>query len=119
VDWQFGLSINLLALFLARETKELLIGESATRRDREKIHRAICSMPEIRQWGSLLTMHLGPDDILVNMDVEFVDGLSTDELEAAIDHTESGVKEVVPTATEIYMEPKAVKKELAGAKKIS
>jgi hypothetical protein len=30
-------------------------------------------------------MHLGPDDILVNMDVEIVDGLSTDELEAAID----------------------------------
>ena len=114
-----GVILLVLALFLARETKELLIGESAGRGDREKIHQAICTMPEIRQCGSLLTMHLGPDDILVNMDVEFVDGLSTDELEAAIDRIEYRVKEAVPTATKIYIEAKAVKKELAGAKKTS
>ena len=114
-----GVVLLVLALFLARETKELLIGESAGRRDREKIHTAICSMPEIRQCGSLLTMHLGPDDILVNIDVEFVDGLSTDELETAIDRIESRVKEAVPAATKIYIEAKAVKKELAGAKKTS
>jgi len=114
-----GVILLVLALFLARETKELLIGESAGRRDREKIHQAICTMPEIRQCGSLLTMHLGPDDILVNIDVEFVDHLSTDELEAAIDRIESRVKEVVPTATKIYIEAKAVKKELAGATKTS
>ena len=46
-------------------------------------------------------MHLDPDDILVNMDVEIVDGLSTDELEAAIDRIEPRVKEAVPTANKI------------------
>jgi cation diffusion facilitator family transporter len=107
-----GVVLLVLALFLARETKELLIGESAARRDREKIHTAICTMPEIRQCGTLLTMHLGPDDILVNIDVEFVDHLSTDELEAAIDRIESEVKEVVPTATKIYIEAKALKKKM-------
>lgn len=106
-----GVVLLVLALFLARETKELLIGESAGRRDREKINQAIRTMPEIGQCGSLLTMHLGPDDILVNIDVEFVDGLSTDELEAAIDRIESRVKEVVPTATRIYIEAKALKKK--------
>jgi cation diffusion facilitator family transporter len=110
-----GVVLLVLALFLARETKELLIGESAGRRDREKINQAICSMSEIRQCGSLLTMHLGPDDILVNIDVEFIDGLSTDELEAAIDQIESRVKEVVPTVTKIYIEAKAVKKKSAIA----
>jgi cation diffusion facilitator family transporter len=114
-----GVVLLVLALFLARETKELLIGESAGRRDREKIHQTICAMPEIRQCGSLLTMHLAPDDILVNIDVEFVDGLSTDELEAAIDLIESRVKGAVPTATKIYIEAKALKKELAGSKKTS
>jgi cation diffusion facilitator family transporter len=108
-----GVVLLVLALFLARETKELLIGESAARRDREKIRTAICTMPEIRQCGTLLTMHLGPDDILVNIDVEFVDHLSTDELEAAIDRIESEVKEVVPTATKIYIEAKALKKKMA------
>jgi divalent metal cation (Fe/Co/Zn/Cd) transporter len=76
-------------------------------------------MPEIRQCGSFLTVHLGPDDIRLNIDVEFVDNLSTDELEAAIDRSESRVKEAVPTANKIYTEARAVKKELAGAKKTS
>jgi len=114
-----GVVLLVLALFLARETKELLIGESAARRDREKIHQAICTMPEIKECGTLLTMHLGPDEILVNIDVEFVDHLSTDELEAAIDRIESRVKDAVPTATKIYIEAKAVKKEVARAKKAS
>jgi cation diffusion facilitator family transporter len=114
-----GAVLLLLAVFLAWETKELLIGESAARRDREKIHQTICSMPEIRHCGRLLTMHLGPDDILVNIDVEFVDGLATDELEAAIDRIESRVKEAVPAVTRIYIEAKAVKKELAGITKSS
>jgi len=107
-----GVVLLVLALFLARETKELLIGESATRTDREKIQRAICTMPEITQCGRLLTMHLGPEEILVNIDVEFVDGLSTDELEAAIDRIESRVKEAVPTATKIYIEAQALKKKI-------
>ena len=69
-------------------------------------------MPEITQCGRLLTMHLGPEEILVNIDVEFVDGLSTDELEAAIDRIESRVKEAVPTATKIYIEAQALKKKI-------
>jgi len=76
-------------------------------------------MPAIRQCGSLLTMHLGPDDILVNMDVEFIDDLSTDEVEAAIDRIESRVKEAVPAATKIYIEAKAVKKKFASFTKTS
>ena len=76
-------------------------------------------MPEIRRCGRLLTMHLGPDDILVNIDVEFVDHLSTDELEAAIDRIELRVKEAVPTATKIYIEAKALKKKFTSATKNS
>ena len=106
-----GAVLLVLALFLARETKELLIGESAGRRDREEIHKAICTMPEIRQCGSLLTMHLGPEDILVNIDVEFVDGLSTDEVETAIARIEERVKEAVPAATKIYIEAQALKRK--------
>ncbi|MGW8221364.1 MAG: hypothetical protein ACWGP1_04385 [Syntrophobacteria bacterium] len=52
-----------------------------------------------------------------NIDVEFVDHLATDELEAASARIVSRVKEAVPTATKIYIEAKTVKKELAGATK--
>ena len=114
-----GVVLLVLALFLARETKALLIGESATKKDRETIHQIICAMPEIKQCGRLLTMHLGPDDILVNIDVEFIDELSTDEVEAAVDRIESLVKGAVPAVTKIYIEAQALKRpgitsEVAG-----
>ena len=64
-----------------------------------------------RQCGSLLTMHLGPEDILVNIDVESVDGLSTDEVETAIARIEERVKEAVPAATKIYIEAQALKRK--------
>jgi len=104
-----GVILLVLALFLARETKALLIGESATKRDRELIRKAVCSIPEIGRCGRLLTMHLGPDDILVNLDVEFVDGLSTDEVEDTVGRIESRVKEAVPEVTRIYIEAQSLK----------
>lgn len=110
-----GTVLLILALFLARETKELLIGESATREDREEIRQVLSTIPEIRQYGRLLTMHLGPDDILVNIDVEFVDGLSTDEVEATVDKIEARIKEAVPAVTKIYIEAEAIMKKSTEA----
>ena len=105
-----GIMLFILALFLGRETKALLIGESAGSKDRERMRQVICCVPEIKQCGKLLTMHMGPEDILVNMEVEFIDGLSTDELEAAIDRIEMSVKAAVPAVTKIFIEAQSLKK---------
>jgi len=112
-----GLILLVLALFLARETKALLIGESATRLDREKIAQMVCSLPEIERCGRLLTMHLGPNEILVNMDVEFADNLSTDDLESIVAQIESRVKAAVPEATRIYIEARSLQNTIAKIKK--
>jgi cation diffusion facilitator family transporter len=106
-----GLLLLVVALFLARETKALLIGESAIRIDREKIQESICSLPEIEACGRLLTMHMGPNEILVNMDVEFSDNLSTDDLESIIAQIESHIRAAVPEVTQIYIEAKALQKK--------
>jgi cation diffusion facilitator family transporter len=108
-----GIILLILALFLARETKALLIGESAGSKDRERIQQIICSVPEIKECGQLLTMHMGPDDILVNMEVEFSDGLSTDEVEIVIDKVEQSVKSAVPAVTKIFIEAQSLKKKSA------
>ena len=106
-----GVMLFILALFLARETKALLIGESAGSKDRERIRQIICSVSEIKQCGQLLTMHMGPEDILVNMEVEFIDGLSTDELEATVDKLEVRVKDAVPAVSKIFIEAQSLKKK--------
>ncbi len=106
-----GIILLAVALFLARETKELLIGESATKEDRDKMYQAISTIPEVVRCGDLITMHLGPDDILVNLDIEFKDELSTDEIERAIDKIETNLKEAVPAVKKIYIEAEALKRE--------
>jgi cation diffusion facilitator family transporter len=111
-----GVILLILALFLARETKDLLIGESAGIKDRENIRGVIFSVPEIKRCGQLLTMHMGPEDILVNMEVEFIDDLSTDQMEAVIDRIEINIKKAVPEVTKIFIEAQSLKKKLAKSK---
>ena len=108
-----GIILLVVALFLARETKELLIGESASRADRYKMYQAVSGIPEVCKCGRLMTMHLGPDDILVNLEVEFKDNLSTDEVESAIDKIELEIKKAVPAVGKIYVEAESLRKGLA------
>lgn len=108
-----GVILLSVALFLARETKELLIGESASKADRDKMYQAISGIPEVCKCGKLMTMHLGPDDILVNLEVEFQDNLSTDEVESAIDKIEFEIKKAVPAVGQIYIKAESLKKSLA------
>lgn len=114
-----GIMLFILALFLARETKALLIGESADTKDRELIRQVVCSAPEINRCGQLLTMHMGPDDILVNMEVEFADDLSTDEVEMVIDKLEQSVKAILPSVTKIFIEAQSLKKNPEKSKALS
>ncbi len=93
-----------VAWILAFEMKALLVGESATRRERSLIRAATLSTPRVRSIGRLLTMQLSSEEILVNMDVELVDGLSARDVESAIDEIEERIRESVPDATRIFVE---------------
>jgi cation diffusion facilitator family transporter len=105
-----GTILSLVALMLFYETKSLLIGEGVSQGDLRKIRAAINTVPEVKEVVNLLTMHLGPEDILVNIDVNFVDGLSTDQVEEAIDKVERSIQAVVPAVKKIFVEAESIKK---------
>ncbi len=100
-----GLLLAGVAWFIATEMKSLLIGESATREERSRIRVATLGVDEVQRIDRLLTMQLAPEEILVNMDVAFDDGLDTDQLEAAIRHIEDVIEEAVPSARKVFIEP--------------
>jgi cation diffusion facilitator family transporter len=100
-----GLLLAGVAGFVAVEMKSLLIGESATREERARIRTATLSVDQVERIDRLLTMQLAPEEILVNMDLVFDDGLDTDDLETAIARIEAEIQEVVPTARKIFIEP--------------
>ena len=101
-----GSILMAFAFFLAKENKALLIGESISRKDYKKIVQLINELPEVNRVLTLRTMHLGPQDVLVTIEVNLVDGLDTDRIESVIDTIEQKVKQAIPyvNPSKIYVE---------------
>ncbi len=100
-----GLLLVAIAIVLAIETKGLLIGESAGTVERGAIVDAIEGGEHVERLIHIRTEHLGPDEILVAAKVEFDTALTFTELAAAIDGVEARIREAVPIARLIYIEP--------------
>ena len=97
--------LGVIAAILAVEMKSLLIGESATAEIREAIRRSIEESPMVRNLIHMRTLHLGPDELLVAIKVEFDSGLDLGALASAINDLESAIRRQTPIARMIYVEP--------------
>ena len=100
-----GVLLGIIAIVLAIEMKSLLIGESATAEDRERLRAVLDESPEIDRVVDLRTQHLGPEEVLVAAEVDFSDHLTGDQMPAAIAAVEARLRAVVPAATHVYLEP--------------
>jgi len=100
-----GVLLTIIAIVLATEMKTSLLGEAATEESEERIRRAVTSDSQVRSIIHLKTQHIGPDELIVGIKVEFDHSLSIHELAAAIDRVESEVRAAEPTAATIYIEP--------------
>jgi cation diffusion facilitator family transporter len=100
-----GVLLSVIAVILAIEMKSLLIGESADARMQEAIRRAIEREPVVERLIHLRTQHLGPEELLVGAKVHFLGDLTVPELVGAVNRVEAGVRQAVPEARIIYIEP--------------
>jgi cation diffusion facilitator family transporter len=100
-----GLLLIVIAVVLIVEMKGLLIGESAGPADRAAIVAAIEGGPHVDRLIHLRTEHIGPDEILVAAKVEYASSLTFDAVVDAINATERAVRDAVPAARVIYLEP--------------
>lgn len=99
-----ALLIGIGAL-LAFEMKSLLIGEGAGRADATEIRQALDRAPQVLRVIHLRTQYLGPEELLVAAKVEFDHLLDAQALADAIDTAEEQVRQRVPRARVIYLEP--------------
>jgi cation diffusion facilitator family transporter len=100
-----GVLLVVIAVILAIETKSLLLGESATPQDDGKIRAALEGGPAGLSIIHMKTMHLGPDEILVAAKVAIQHDDTAAGIAQAIDAAEARVREAVPIARVIYLEP--------------
>jgi cation diffusion facilitator family transporter len=99
-----GLLLVVIAIVLAVETKSLLLGESATRKDVDAIRAALVG-PGVPSVIHLRTLHLGPEELLVAAKIEVPAASTAADVADAIDAAELRVRAAVPIARVIYLEP--------------
>ena len=109
-----GLILAVTALLLAIECKGLLLGEATHPEVIADIRRLVADHPAILTTNEILTMHMGPEDVLLNLSVDFADGITSSDVEAAITGPERDIK-----AAHLQAEIKSVIRTLRNHLRIS
>jgi len=99
-----GLILAGTAIWLAYETKSLLIGERANKHVIAGIRQIVLRHEEIHHVNDLLTMHMGPDFILLNLSVKFNNDAASPDIERAVAEVDSEIKRAYPEVQRIFIE---------------
>ncbi|MGI9621313.1 MAG: cation diffusion facilitator family transporter [Acidimicrobiales bacterium] len=100
-----GILLGLIAIVLAYEMKSLLIGEGALPEELSAIEAALEGQPQVERVIHMRTQYLGPEELLVGAKVHFSANLDGPALTDAVDHAEAAIRDAVPKARIIYLEP--------------
>jgi len=103
-----GVILASVAVLLATESKGLLIGEGASKPVLDSIHKLANADPAVARIAPPLTMHLGPYEILLAMDIKFKSDLSATEIEAAIARLEKAIFAEHPEIKRIFIEARSI-----------
>ena len=110
-----GLLLLVIAVILMIEMKGLLIGETARPEEEKAISAALTSAPRVRSLIHMRTQHVGPEELLVGAKIELEPGLSIDDVAEAINEAETAVRQAVPAARIMYLEPDLRRSTSPGA----
>jgi cation diffusion facilitator family transporter len=113
IDPAASIAIGLLlvgaSLTLARETGALLVGESVGVEQTGKLKDLFSADPDIDTVGELMTMQLGPEDVLLTAAVRFRRGMRIDEVDLAIERLQRDVEVFNPAIRRVYFEAAALR----------
>lgn len=109
-----GLILAVTAILLVIECKGLLIGEGANRTVVDGIEKIVTDQPGILQVNELLTIHMGPEDILLNLSLDFADDLSSADVERSISIMEQNIKATFPDVRRVFIEAQSRSGHEAG-----
>ena len=115
VSMLIGVILALTAVFLAIETKALLIGEGAGKPVTDGVRKILSGRSDILHVNELLTMHMGPADILLTISVDFKDGLTAAEIENNVSAMEIDIKKEYPDIKRIFIEAQSIAGHLKNA----
>ncbi|RAZ75149.1 cation diffusion facilitator family transporter [Mesorhizobium atlanticum] len=104
-----GIAIILgaTAIFLARESKGLLLGEPASPEVQHQVLAIAQQDPAVQRANGILSVHVGPEEIVAGLSIEFEDHLTAPEIEACVERLEAKLKKEMPQISRLFVKPQA------------
>jgi cation diffusion facilitator family transporter len=99
-----GILLIAVAVRMARDTSDLLIGAAARPGEREALERVLTQCDQVDTVIEVLTMVLGPNSLLVAARVDFAHGLEDAQIEEASEQIDRRMREAVPDVTEVFLD---------------
>lgn len=100
-----GVVLAISALLLARETKGLLMGETADPKLRHNVLEVAQEDPAVYSANGVLTEQMGAHQVIASLSLEFKDGLTSDEIEACVNRIEVKIKSIHPEIVALFVKP--------------
>jgi cation diffusion facilitator family transporter len=104
-----GVLLGAVAVLLTIESRHLLIGERATLGVIRRIRKIAENTAGLERVTRVLTMQLGPDEVLVALDLTFARGLATDEVSRVAGRLEDAIREAMPSVKHVFVEMNALR----------
>lgn len=112
-----GVLLACVAIILLRETKGLIIGEGLAGDELRAVGAIVEANPHVKKCGRILSLYMGPHDLLMTIDVTFEDSASRDVIDQSIDEMERAIVSAFPQTTRIFIEPENLAATKAAAKR--
>ncbi len=114
-----GVILGLTAIWLAVETKGLLIGEGANRHVVAKIRAALEGGRDILHVNEIATLHMGPAYIVVTLSADFRDGMMSQAVERSLARLDREIKALNPRIKRVFIEAEAITAHTAAADRLT
>lgn len=103
-----GVILAIVAVLLARESKGLLVGESANPRTIANIRSLAKTEPGVQDVMRVLTMQLSPQEVLLNLEIQFCKHLSGEAIALTVERLEEKIRQQHPEIKQIFIEAKSL-----------
>ena len=104
-----GIVLAISAILLARETKGLLLGESADPQLRDHLLLIAQEDDAVFSANGVLTEQMGADQVIASLSLEFEDHLTSDDIEACVNRIEAKIKQIHPEIVALFVKPQTKK----------
>ncbi|MBC1241307.1 cation diffusion facilitator family transporter [Nostoc sp. 2RC] len=103
-----GIILAVVAVLLARESKGLLVGESADPQTIANIRSLCKTQSGVKEVIRLLTMQLAPQEVLLNLEIQFTKNLTGEEIASTVENLEAKIRHKHPEIKLIFIEAKSL-----------